>query len=572
MGPPEQEGKRLYLIYISMTELELQQYLLREYPQENTRCEWKEFKNLKNSFCGDEKNDVISYVSAIANMEGGDLVIGVHDKTLEIVGTDTYNYDKQKAILRLAERCVNLSTEDLYIDEFITDDTNRKVWVIHIPKHLPKRPVFAHNKAWQRIEDSLVAMTTERTSAILDEPIFSETDWSAQIVSDATIDDLDEVAIAKARMMFKKVHSRIPEAEVNAWTVETFLSKCGIMKNGGITRAAIILLGKYESAFKLRPAVAQVTWTRRDEKQEVVDYEHFTVPFILTVDEILSKIENLTMREMPGGTLFPDTMKQYDDYTIREALHNCIAHQDYTMQQRINFVENPTYLYYSNAGSFIPGTLENALTNEEPQAYFRNECLCRAMVDFNMIDTVSRGIKKMFNEQWRRHFPMPDYEIDAKNRKVSVRIYGNEINEQYTNLLKTNKSLTLWDCISLDAIQKGRTIHEDIAQDLLNRGLIEGEAPNYTISLGIAKATRQLQGYTKQKGLDKEKIKQMILQYLKNAGTDGAKRDSIYEYVKDVMPQVKTHEQQLRLLGDILSALSTDKLIYPKGRTWFLKE
>lgn len=572
MGPPEQEGKRLYLIYISMTEFELQQYLLREYPQENTRCEWKEFKNLKNSFCGDEKDDVISYVSAIANMEGGHLVIGVHDKTLEIVGTDTYNYDRQKAILRLAERCVNLSTEGLNIDEFITDNTNRKVWVIHIPKHLPKRPVFAHNKAWQRIEDSLVEMTTERMSAILDEPMFSETDWSAQIVADATIDDLDEVAIAKARMMFKKVHSRIPEAEVNAWTVETFLSKCGIIKNGGITRAAIILLGKYESAFKLRPAVAQVTWTRRDEKQDVVDYEHFTVPFILTVDEILSKIENLTMREMPGGTLFPDTMKQYDDYTIREALHNCIAHQDYTMQQRINFVENPTYLYYSNAGSFIPGTLENALTNEEPQAYFRNECLCRAMVDFNMIDTVSRGIKKMFNEQWRRHFPMPDYEIDAKNRKVSVRIYGNEINEQYTNLLKTNNSLTLWDCISLDAIQKGRTIHEDIAQDLLNRGLIEGEAPNYTISLGIAKATRQLQGYTKQKGLDKEKIKQMILQYLKNAGTDGAKRDSIYEYVKDVMPQVKTHEQQLRLLGDILSTLSTDKLIYPKGRTWFLKE
>ena len=572
MGPPEQEGKRLYLIYISMTELELQQYLLREYPQENARCEWKEFKNLKNSFCGDEKNDVISYVSAIANMDGGDLVIGVHDKTLEIVGTDTYNYDKQKAILRLTERCVNLSTEDLYIDEFITDDTNRKVWVIHIPKHLPKRPVFAHNKAWQRIEDSLVEMTTERMSTILDEPIFSETDWSAQIVSDATIDDLDEVAIAKARMMFKKVHSRIPEAEVNAWTVETFLSKCGIMKNGGITRAAIILLGKYESAFKLRPAVVQVTWTRRDEKQDVVDYEHFTVPFILTVDEILSKIENLTMREMPGGTLFPDTMKQYDDYTIREALHNCIAHQDYTMQQRINFVENPTYLYYSNAGSFIPGTLENALTNEEPQAYFRNECLCRAMVDFNMIDTVSRGIKKMFNEQWRRHFPMPDYEIDAKNRKVSVRIYGNEINKQYTNLLKTNDSLTLWDCISFDAVQKGRTIHEDVAQNLLNRGLIEGEAPNYTISLGIAKATNQLQGYTKQKGLDKEKMKQMILQYLKNAGTDGAKRDSIYEYIKDVMPQVKTHEQQLRLLGDILSALSVDKLIYAKGRIWFLKE
>lgn len=555
-----------------MTELELQQYLLRNYPQENARCEWKEFKNLKNSFCGDEKDDVISYVSAIANMEGGHLVIGVHDSSLEIVGTDTYNYDRQKAILRLTERCVNLSTEGLDIEEFVTDDTNKKVWVIHIPKHRPKLPIYAHNKAWQRIEDSLVELTTERMNVILDEPIFGETDWSAQIVPDATIDDLDEVAIAKARKMFKKVHSRIPESEVNAWDIQTFLGKCGLTRNGSITRAAIILLGKYESAFKLRPAVAQVTWTRRDANQDVIDYEHFTVPFILTVDEILSKIDNLTLREMPGGTLFPDTMKQYDDYTIREALHNCIAHQDYTMQQRINFVENPGYLYYSNAGTFIPGTLENALRNEESQTYFRNECLCKAMVDFNMIDTVSRGIKKMFNEQWRRHFPMPDYEIDAAKKKVVVRIYGNEINKRYTDLLKTDNTLSLWDCISLDAVQKGRFIHEDVAKDLLNRGLIEGDAPNYTISLGVAKATRQLQGYTKQKGLDKDKIKQMVLQYLKNAGSDGAKRDGIYEYIKDVMPQAKTREQQLRILGDILNALSVDKLISANGRTWFLNE
>ena len=62
-----------------MLELELQQYLLHEYQQENARCEWKESKTLKNSFFGDEKDDGISYVSAIANMEGDQLVIGVKD-------------------------------------------------------------------------------------------------------------------------------------------------------------------------------------------------------------------------------------------------------------------------------------------------------------------------------------------------------------------------------------------------------------------------------------------------------------------------------------------------------------
>ena len=102
----------------------------------------------------------------------------------------------------------------------------------------------------------------------------------------------------------------------------------------------------------------------------------------------------------------------------------------------------------------------------------------------------------------------------------------------------------------------------------MSRGLIEGEAPNYNISLGVAKNTHQLPSYTKTRGLDKEKLRQMILQYLKNAGNEGAKRDSIYDYIKDVLPQSKSHEQQLRMLGDILNAMKEDSLIMAKGRTW----
>lgn len=557
-----------------MTSQELQQYLLREFPQENARCEWKEMKNLKNLFAGDEKNDVISYIAAIANMEGGHLVIGVQDKTLEIVGTDLskFNLNAQSAVWKLLEHCTNLSSEGLSIDEYTTEDSHKTVWIIHIPKHLPRRPVYAHKKAWQRVEDSLVEMTQERLAAILEEPVFEAKDWSAEIVPNAVLTDLDELAVAKARVMFKKVHaSKIPAEEIDAWTVEELLSNSGIMIDGKLTRAAIILLGKPVSVFKLRPAVVEVTWTLRDERQEVVDYEHFTAPFILTVDQILSKIRNLTMRELPGGTLFPETMKQYDDYTIREALHNAIAHQDYTLQQRINFVENPGYLYYANGGSFIPGTLQNVLTTKGPQRYFRNECLCRAMVNFNMIDTVSRGIKKMFNEQWKRHFPMPDYEIDALNKEVGVKIYGNTINEKYTELLKENNTLTLGDCILLDAVQKRHRISEKDVVALLNRGLLEGDTSEYNISLDIAKKTRQLPYYTHNRGLDKAKLQHMILQYLQNAGSVGAKRDAIFDYLRDVLPRNKTSEQQERMVGNILAEMKEAEIVIVKGRIWYVK-
>ena len=117
-----------------------------------------------------------------------------------------------------------------------------------------------------------------------------------------------------------------------------------MMIDSKLTRAAIILLGKPTAVFVLRPTVVEVTWTLRDAKEDVINYEHFTAPFIRTVDENLGKNRNLTLRELQRGTLFHDTIKQYDDYNIHEALHNAIAHQDYTLQEHINFVENHGYI------------------------------------------------------------------------------------------------------------------------------------------------------------------------------------------------------------------------------------
>lgn len=530
-----------------------------------------EFKKAENSFDFDDLGKYFSALSNEANLRGLDfawLIFGYDEKKHEIVGTSYKN--GESALNNLKHDFAQHTIDGQTFREIVPLEVDgKRILMFKIPAS-PRNIVMKWKGiAFGRDGESLKPLNQSKMDEIRHQT--PEPDWSAELVPNATIDDLDEVAIAKARKMFKKVHSRIPAEEVNRWSTEEFLSKCELMVDGKLTRAAIILLGKMFSDSKLRPAVAEVTWTLRDEKQDVVDYEHFSVPFILTVDEILAKIHNLTLREMPGGTLFPDTMKQYDDYTIREALHNCIAHQDYTLRQRINFVENPGFLYYANGGSFIPGTLENALATNGPQRFFRNACLCKAMVHFNMIDTVSRGIKKMFTEQMERRFPMPDYEIDNEKKEVAVRIYGNAINERYTKLLKDNNTLTLHDCISLDAIQKGHRIDEEIAQDLMKRGLIEGEAPNYTISLGVAKASKQLPSYTRVRGLERDKLKQMILQYIQNAGSDGAKRDAILEYLQGTLPSRNTYEQNETLIYHLLSELRKAGLIEANGKIWLAK-
>lgn len=555
-----------------MFEFELQQYLLHKYPQENTRCEWKEFKNLKNSFCGDEKDDVISYVSAIANMEGGHLVIGVHDKTLEIVGTDTYNYNRQKAILRLTERCVNLSTEGLDIEEFITDDTGKKVWIIHIPKHRPKLPVYAHNKAWQRIEDSLVELTQEHLNAILEEnsPAF---DWSAEILQDASLEDLDIKALTKARSEFKAVLPRLAD-EVDTWDDMELLCRAGVAVKGKLTRAAILLLGKPTAVHLLSPSVVTITWVLVDEHDEKKDYEHFSIPFLLTVDEALAKIRNLNQRILPGGTLFPDIVKQYDEYSIREILHNCIAHQDYTMQERITMVETPDSVTFSNGGFFLPGTLRNAIEQNGPQKFYRNYVLCQGMVNFNMIDTIGRGIRKVFTEQQKRFFPMPDYQIDQAKKEVTVRIYGKLINEQYYRLLKANPKLSLYDCIALDSIQKHEAIEKEMAARLKKLHLIEGRYPKLYLSEYVAKTadSKKLKTeYIKNRSFNDLHFKDMIASYLKSFG--GATRAELNTLLESKLSDVLTDEQKIRKIGNILAAMKKDGTIQlTEKKKWILVE
>lgn len=280
-----------------MTEKALQEYLLLNYPQEDEKCEWKEFRNLKNMFSGSEGKDVVSYVSAISNMHGGCLVIGVEDHTLNIVGTDysalTFNGQpatKESATFKLIENCTNLSSEGLNIEEFVTEDSDKKVWIIHIPKHFPRRPVYAHKKPWQRIKDSLVSITPERMDAILSEPIAGK-DWSAEIIPDAALQDLDPVAIRVARDKYKELFpNRIKE--VDSWDDLTFLNKAHITRQGKITNTAIILVGREESSHFISPAVCQIRWQLKDGGDENKDFRILSIPMILAVEEFQHLVRN----------------------------------------------------------------------------------------------------------------------------------------------------------------------------------------------------------------------------------------------------------------------------------------
>ena len=555
-----------------MTEAELKSYLLTHYPKENAACEWKGWQNLKYEVSGRKSADLISYVSALANMEGGQLVIGIEDGTGNILGiADIHDYTPENLPFRLGGNCTNLSSEGLWVEEFVTDDTSKIVWVVHIPKHLPRRPVYAHKTAWQRSGDSLIELKGEREAAILREPIAVIEDWSREICEGATLSDLDPAAITIARDNYRVKFPHLSE-ELNSWTDEVFLNKAKLCINGAITRTAVMLLGLPESTHFLGGAQAQISWILKDKDNIELDYAHFGPPFLLNVENVFHKIRNLKYRYMREETIFPEEVDTYDPFVIREALHNCIAHQDYSLAGRVLVIEFPDKLLFINNGVFIPGSVEAAIQRDAPETQSRNPFLAQAMFNLNMIDTIGSGIKRMFLAQRKRFFPMPDY--DLANQQVRVQIYGKVLDMEYARLLARNPELSLSDIILLDRVQKGRDIPVHDARRLRTRGYLEGRKPNYHISSTLAKVTGQKADYIKNKAFDDDHYKSMIIEFIRQF--DSASRQDVDQLLYDKLSDLLSAKQKRSKVGNLLSALRMEERIENIGTTskpkWVLRD
>jgi len=547
-----------------MTEKELKKYLEKNYPKENSACEHKEFKSLKNSVSGRKGEDIISYVSAIANMEGGHLILGVQDNTLEIVGIENFaDYRVENLPYRLSGNCTYLDSENIAIKSIVTTDTRKTVWIIYIPKHLPRKPVLAHKTAWQRSGDSIIEMTPQREQMILSESIEVTDDYSAKIIENASVKDLSEEAISFAREEYKKKHHNLVD-EVDSWSNAQFLEKAKLTKQGSITFTTLLLLGKDEAYHFLTPCIPRITWILKDADNIEMAYEHFGLPFILSVKKVHDKIRNFKYRYMTDENFFPEEVEKYDNWILYEALHNAIAHQNYELAGKISVVEFPDKISIANPGAFLAGDINDVIISDTPPHRYRNNFLANAMVEVNMIDTIGSGIKRMYSIQKKRFFPMPDYLLERD--KVTVTIHGKILDEKYTELLAKNSELSLMDAVFLDRIAKKQPIDDVVIQDLKAKGLIEGRKPNFHISLKVAKETGEHIHYTKLKGVDDAFIRQIILEHLERFET--AKRSDFEEILLDKLPDALDIVQKKHKVKNNLQALKKAGKIDVKGKIW----
>ena len=508
---------------------------------------------------------IAKYISALSNMaayygrNAGYLVWGVDDVTHEIKGT-YFDKDVVKAgahqdqPLELWLRLV-IKPQTSY--EFFPFESDGKKIVILEVDAAYRQPVTYQGQGWARIGNALTEMSKDPKIAAA---IYrtTGTDWSAETLPAAKVNDLDPAALAAAREMFADKHKDdVFAAEIPNWDDVTFLNKAKLAIDGKLTRAAILLLGKSEKAHLLSPSVARLTWHLKDKDENTLDYKHFDCPLILAVDQILHRIRSITLREIPDGTLFPREINQYDTWVLREALHNCIAHQDYSQRASVVVTEYPDHVQFSNAGAFLPGTVEKVLYDKGRPRRYPNKQLAEAMVELKMIDTLGSGIRRMFVKQRDRYMPMPDYKIETDS--VTVDVPGKVLDARYCSLLIKKTDLTFKEIVLLDRVQKGVRLEKDALAFLRKRGLVEGRVTNLMISAKIAAATNQRAEYIKTRAANDNNFRRMILDYL--GQWKSASREDINKLLLDKLPKGMSEEQKYTKISALLTSLRQRGLI-----------
>ena len=529
--------------------------LLQSLLTENREQTWLEFKtNVAQQKASVTPEGIGEYISALANgacisnKDFGYLVLGIQDKTHDVVGTNfkPHQYKIGNQDFELWLRTLLYPKLNFEIFEFTYQQKHIVLFRIPAAK---AEPVNFQKKPFIRINSQ---KTDLRNHPNYVRQIYnSQEDWSLIIVEAATVNDLDEGALKLAKQKFKdKSINESYYAEIDQWDALTFLDKAKITVNRKITHTSLLLLGKPEASHLLLPHIAEVTW-KLDTDQKA--YEHFGMPLLLSTTKVLQRIRNYQYKFFPDNELLSVSVNKYETRVILEALNNAIAHQDYGLQSRIIVTEKTEKLVFQNSGNFFAGIPDEYFYGDKTPERYRNPWLSKAMVNLGMIDTVGYGIHTMFLEQRKRYFPLPDY-TKSDSEKVILEIYGQEIDVNYSKLLMEQKSLDLKTVILLDRVQKHLSITKNASDLLRKKKLIEGRSPGFYVSASIAKATGKMSEYIKNRSFDDRYFKDMILEFIRK--NEQATKEEIDNLLLDKLPAVLDIQQRKNKVKNLIYSLS----------------
>ena len=505
-----------------------------------------EFKEAKAKYDFDK---LVKYCAALANEGGGKMVLGVTDKRpRRVVGSAAF-HEPGQTVSQLAQKL------HLRIGWAELQHPDGRVLVFDIPSHPIGVPIQADGTYYARSGDSLGPLRPEDLRKIFDE---AGPDYSAELHPKAVLADLDRQIIDRFQRMWA-VQSK--NRAIEALSVEQLLSDAELVKEGRVTNAALILLGskaavsKYlaqaELIFEYRSSVTSIPHQQRLEYRE---------GFLAFLDDVWERINLRNERLHYQDGLFVRDIAVFNETVVREAILNAVTHRDYRLPGSVFVRQYPRRLEISSPGGFPVGiSADNIIRKQSP----RNRRIAEACARCGLVERSGQGADKMFEETIREGKPQPDFS-GTDEYEVRLTLHGDIQNPQFLRFLEKaaaeqQVSFTVEDLLVLDALQRETPVLSEFKgslNQLLERGIVErigkGRGVRFVLSRRFYSFLGKPGSYTRQRGLDRETQKALLVKHIRDAVPHGARLKDMQDVLKDLSRnQIQTLLRELRAEGKI---------------------
>ena len=517
-----------------------------------------EFKEAKQRY---DFEKLVEYCVALANEGGGKILLGVSDKRpRNVVGSSAFQEPgRTEAGLhqRLGHR---IPIEEVQID-------GRRVLIVHVPSRLPGTPWQIDGRYLKRAGDELTAILADELRAILDEV---GPDFSAQVCPRASVQDLSHDAIAIFRDRWAR---RTGDERRVTWTDERTLADAELTVDGLPTYASLILFGT-RAALGRHLAQAEVVFEYRASEASgpAADRVEYREGFFLWSEALWTKINLRNDKQSYQDGLFRVELPTFDEVSVREALLNAVAHRDYRMGGSV-FVRQ----YERRLEIVSPGGLPNGVTPDNilDQQFPRNRRLAEALAKCGLIERSGQGMNLMYESAIKQGKALPSLAGTTADL-VRLTISGTLNSPEFVRYIEQlgaerTRAFSTHDFLVLDLLRRGEEVPANLRSaisGLVAVGAIEsvgrGRGTRFILAKSLYAALNGKGTYTRQKGLDRNTNKALLLKHIRDNASAGAQMEEF----RQVLPALT--RGQVRAL---LRELQGDQLAHTVGATraarWF---
>ncbi|WP_293702028.1 ATP-binding protein [Thiolapillus sp.] len=378
--------------------------LWRTMPSENQHLEFKEAKNQFDS------RKLYRYCVALANEEGGFLVLGIADKPPRpVVGSNAF-------LNTVATASKIFTAVGFRVEVIEVNHPDGRVVVLQIPSR-PKGTAYHYDGAYlMRSGEELIPMSEDQLRKIFAE---GQPSWLEQVALQG-LSAQDVVQFLDTQSFFELLNQPYPTEQ--SGVLERLLAERLVQQSDtgyAILNIGALLLAKSLHTFEGigRKAARVVVYSgesKMDTLSDLTGGKGYAVGFRGLVQYVMGRL--------PQNEVIEDAIRKevklVPEVVIRELLANALIHQDFELTGTSPMVE----VYADRVEISNPGEPIVPVDRFIDGYQSRNERLADLMRRFGICEEKSSGIDRVIEAAEFLQLPAPDFLVEHQ-RTVAV-IYG----------------------------------------------------------------------------------------------------------------------------------------------------